>query len=152
MRSLFAIIAALWAATVSASPNFGPLTSDASGTYLASDRVCRVVLSQYQRAWVQIDVRCLGFDGGTSYSLTTFYTSGGCPQGPVLSLTPYAPNEYISIRWFNPVDQTMGIVRGTDVNAVLNGIGTFEAWDRIGRSPPAFPYTCGPARFRVFGP
>ncbi len=66
MRTLLAIIATLWAATVSASPNPGPLPSDASGVYLGSDRVCRIVLSQFQRAWVQADVRCIGFGGGTS--------------------------------------------------------------------------------------
>lgn len=150
MRSVIltaiAVLLASCFQSVSASPIPGPIASDASGIYVGSDRVCRIVLSKYQSLWVQSDIRCMHFAGGESYSLATIYTGGGCPSGHAQSLTPYAPNEYLLLQWFSAQDGTLGIVRGTNQTAVTNGIGTAETWFRVGRSPPLVPYYCG-ARF-----
>ena len=132
-----------------ASPGGGSITSEASGVYLGSDRVCRIVLSRYQVLWTQVDIRCIHFDGVWTVSLSTVYAPGACPQGIAYSLTPWAPGEYLSPRTYNGADQTLQIVRGTDQTAVTNGIGTAEAWYRIGWAPSPSPYVCGPAPPRI---
>jgi hypothetical protein len=141
MRSLILFLALLLCTSASATP----IPSDASGVYLGTDRVCRVVLSRYQAQWIQADVACLSFSGAYTVSLTTLYApgSGACwPNQLAIDLKPWAPNEYVALRVWDATDQKLLIVRGTDPNAVANGSGITEAWRRIGYAPSLAPFSC----------
>jgi hypothetical protein len=139
-----AILALMLATGVRASPASGPIDSTASGVYLGSDRVCRIVLSRYQSLWITADVSCLGFGGGYTVSLTTLYAPGQCWSNTVaINLRPWAPTEYLALRSYVHQDQTLHIVRSVDQTQVANGIGTAEAWYRIGYAPSPSPYSCG---------
>lgn len=139
MRTILTLLGLLLCANVAA----GPINSSASGVYIGSDRVCRIMLARYEVQWTQVDIRCLHFAGGQSQSLTTVYSPGNCPQGGAYSLTPWAPGEYLSLRAFDPVQQALSIVRGTDQTAVTNGVGIAETWHVIGFAPSPAPYSCG---------
>jgi hypothetical protein len=141
MKAL-ALLLLLMCAPLWASPGVGPVDSSASGVYLGDSRVCRVVLSRYQAQWVQVDLRCTTFAGAQSASLSTVWAPNVCPQGGAYSLTPWAPNEYLSLRWFNAIDSTLGVVLGVNQSAVMGGIGTAETWYRIGNAPSSSPYAC----------
>lgn len=134
-----------------ASPGTAPIDSSASGVYVGSDRVCRVVLARYQTHWVQADIRCLTFSGSQSASLTTIWSPGTCPQGGALWLNPWpagAVPEFLSLRAYVDADQTLSIVRGGNQTAVTNGVGTAETWYRIGFAPSPGPYACPAATGR----
>ena len=133
----------LIAASASAAP--GPIDSTASGVYVGSDRVCRVVLSRWMTSWVQVEIRCQQFAGDQTASLTTLWAPDACPQGIAYILNPWPPEmprEYLSLRSYDPVDQTLQIVRGADQVGVVNGLGLAEAWYRIGFAPSPTPYSC----------
>jgi hypothetical protein len=140
------ILALMLVTGVRASTAAVPIDSTASGVYLGSDRVCRIVLSRYQSLWITADVSCLGFGGAYTVSLTTLYAPGQCWSNTVaISLRPWAPNEYLALRSYVHQDQTLHIVRGFDPLQVANGLGTAEAWYRIGYAPSPSPYSCGSA-------
>ena len=142
----FMIFAVALACAMPASATPGPVDSSASGVYLGSDRVCRIVLSRWMTSWVQVDIRCQQFAGEQTASLTTVYAPNICPQGGAYMLNPWppeVPREYLSLRSYDTVDQTLQVVKGMDQVAVTNGIGTAEAWYVIGFAPSPSPYTCG---------
>ena len=133
-------------AVVAAMPARADVPSAASGVYLGSDRVCRIVLSRYQQHWIQTAVTCLGFDGRLSNALQTLYAPGTCAgTSASIPFDPQLRDEYLSIRSYFQHDQLLQIVRGPDQTAITNGIGTAEAWYRIGYAPSPSPYTCGGA-------
>lgn len=139
MRTLLAALAAcvLLCAQVSAAP----IDSSASGMYLGATRVCSVVLQRYQVRWVQVQILCIRFDGQQSSSMTTVWSPNACPQGGAYSLTPWAQVEYLSLRSFDPVQQTLAVVIGTS-QQVHGGIGTAETWYRLASLASAGPYSC----------
>ena len=144
MRSLIMFFALLLCTAASATP----IPSDASGVYMGTDRVCRVVLSRYQAHWIQADVACLEFSGNYTVSLTTLYApgAGACwPNTVAINLKPWAPGEYLALRVWDAADQKLLIARGTDPNAVANGFGNVEAWRRIGYAPSLAPFSCSAA-------
>jgi len=142
MRSLILILALTIACTMPAHAAGVP--SEASGIYLGTNRVCRIVLSRYQTQWIQADVACLEFAGAYTVSLTTLYAPGGCWTDSVaINLKPWAPGEYLSLRQYRPQMNELQIVRGTEPGAVASGIGTAEPWYRIGYAPSLAPFTCG---------
>lgn len=147
LMMILLIIASTASAAVPGNPD--PIDSSASGVYLGADRVCRIVLYRHQVMWTQVDIRCLHFAGTQTVSLTTVYTNGVCgPLGVAYMLNPWppeVPREYLNLRSYDGTDQTLQIVRGTDQTAVTNGIGTAEAWYRIGWAPSPAPYSCTPA-------
>lgn len=122
-----------------------PIDSSISGVYLGNSRVCNIIMSRYQTFWVQADIRCLSFSGGASASLTTIYAPGSCPQGGAYSLTPWAPNEYLSLISFNPQNIELNVIIGTNQNSVYNGIGTTESWYRLAALASPSPYSCSSA-------
>lgn len=149
MRALVLSILMLLCSPLTAAP----IDSSASGVYLGSDRVCRVVLWRYSAApdgillpwWVQVDLRCIQFDGTWTVSLSTVYAPNNCPQGIAYILNPWPPGairQYLNLRTYDAQDQTLQVVRGTDQNGVANGIGTAEAWYRIGIAESPTPYSC----------
>jgi hypothetical protein len=147
MRTLIAAFAVI-AAVCSCSAQAAPIDSTASGVYLGSDRVCRVVLSRYQTHWVQVDIRCIQFDGVWTASLTTVYAPNICPQGGAYMINPWPPEavrEYLSLISFDPAEQVLLIKRGTDPLAVINGDALPEWWSKIGSAPSPSPYSCAPA-------
>lgn len=126
-----------------AMPAHAGVPSEASGIYLGTNRVCRIVLSRYQTQWLQADVACLEFAGGYTVSLTTLYAPGGCwPESMAIDLKPWAHTEYLSLRQYRPSMNELQIVRGTEPGAVASGIGTAESWYRIGYAPSLAPFTC----------
>ena len=145
LMMILMLVATSALAAVPGTPD--PIDSSASGVYLGSDRVCRVVLSRYEALWTQVDIRCQHFAGGQSASLTTVW--GNCPQGGAYNLTPWAPGEYLSLRTFDATDQVLQIVRGADQIDVNNGLGTAEAWYVIGFAPSPSPYTCATSLPRI---
>lgn len=120
------------------------IDSTASGVYLGSDRVCRVVLSRQQVSWVQTDITCIKFDGSLSNVREWLYAPNNCPTGSSIPLDPPHNTEYVSLRSYDAQDQTLQIVRGPDQTDVTNGLGTAEAWYVIGYAPSPSPYSCGP--------
>lgn len=144
-----AILLLLLCAPLLASP--GPVDSSASGMYLGTDRVCRIVLSRHSAVWdgqprqwwVQVDIRCQMFAGAQTSSLTTVYAPNACPQGGAYSLTPWASNEYLSLR--SAQSEVLSVVRGTNSAAVSNGIGVAEDWYRIVPVASPVPYSCSGA-------
>lgn len=147
MRSLIAFFAVV-ASICPCSAQAASIDSTASGVYLGSDRVCRIVLARYQVLWTQVDIRCIQFDGTWTVSLSTVYSPQNCPQGGAYIINPWPPEavrEYLHFANYDATDQVLQIVRGTHQNGVVNGIGTAEAWYRIGWAPSPAPYVCGPA-------
>jgi len=146
MRFLIAAIAAciMLCAQVSAAE----IPSAASGVYVGSDRVCRVVLARHQTLWIQLDLLCLRFDGGLSNSLTTLYAPGQCWNSTVS--TPFSPqawNEFLALRLYSASSDTLSVVIGPDQTAVANGIGHTETWARLAPVQSPAPYGCGSSVF-----
>lgn len=145
MRAILFVLISIAALAANAQVPSSAINSTASGTYLGVDRVCRIVLSRWMTNWVQAEIRCQHFAGEQTASLTTVYAPGSCPQDLAYILNPWPPEvqrEYISLRSHDAVNQTLRIIRGSDPNAVSNGVGTSELWYRIGTSSSPVPYNC----------
>jgi hypothetical protein len=133
---------ALPIALVAVAVNAAPIPSAASGVYMGTDRVCRVVLARYQVSWVQTSVTCMGWDGNLTNVLSTLYAPGSCPDGASIPFYPQSPTtEHLSIRSYDGVS-SIAIVRGPDPTAVTNGIGIAESWMRVAPAASPAPYSC----------
>jgi hypothetical protein len=146
-RTLIAMLFFCTAASAAQIP------SAATGVYLGPDRICDIILKRHTSIWdgvsrtwwTQVEFDCRLFSGGERQrSLTTLYAPQDPCQGVdqvAWSLAPYLPSgEYLRlIHWQGA---TMTVVRGTDINAVTNGIGTFETWTFVTALDSPAPYSC----------
>lgn len=130
-----------------------PIDSNASGVYLGTDRVCRVELYRWAGAYNTISLRCLGFDGSQTQSLTTTYAPDPCllpPPALIFDawLLSDSPREYLFLREKRN-DVVLDIVRGTDPVAVRNGAGLAESWYQLQPLTGPEPYVCSSAGPRI---
>lgn len=131
------LIAALPASAV-------PINSEASGVYLGSDRVCRVELSRFQVMWIRGDVTCLYFTGALSNSRSILYAPNQCwGNGVAVPFDPQTQGEFVALIGFDVQNIELQIIRGPGQTQVANGIGTAEAWYRIGPVQSPAPFSCG---------
>lgn len=150
MRSILAIAASLLLCAIAQA---APVDSSASGVYIGWDRTCRIVLSRYQSAWVQVDIRCLSFDGAQTASLTTVYAPDKCPQDIGYWLNPgETPPEYLSLRSFGLIgsDAALAVVLGGDQTDVTNGIGSAQNWIRVATLQAPDPYSCAGSEAPIY--
>lgn len=119
------------------------IPSASSGVYLTPDRVCRVVFQRYQVSWIRADLTCLEFGGMLSNSAQTVYApeAGSCwPDGSAIPFNPQSPVDYVTFR--SASANALAVQVGTQ-GAVVNGVGTNQAWQLIAPVVSPAPYTCG---------
>ena len=139
MRILTAIAGLFLCASVGAQG----IPSAASGVYLTTDRVCRVVFQRYQVSWLKADLTCLEFGGALSNAAVTLYApgEGSCwTDGAAIPFNPQSPVDYVTFPSF-----TGAVINALVGNqaAVINGGGTEQIWQRIAIVASPSPYTCG---------
>lgn len=125
------------------------IPSAASGVYLGSDRVCRLVLSRYQVSWILIDARCLTFDGRATTAVLTRFAPNTCLNDASFALDPQTQSEFLSLRAMDDTGEAINVVIGSTATGATNGIGVVDTWDRIGVIQSPAPFTCGSAAPRT---
>lgn len=143
MRSiiLFMLLLSGCAQSVSAQG----IPSAASGVYLTTDRVCRVVFQRYQVSWLKADLTCLEFGGALSNAATILYApeAGSCwPDTVAIPFNPQSPVDYVTFR--SAAANSLGVQVGNQA-AVVNGVGQNQAWQLIAPVASPAPYTCAGA-------
>lgn len=132
---MFVLLAASFAASAVPVPGTNP-----SGVYIGEDRACHIAW-QRQGDHILTTVTCLYWNGNLSASASMLYAPGGaCRSDAPIAFDGQLRNEYVSLRWFNPGEGSLQIVRGADINAVANGVAISETWHRIASTQTN--YTC----------
>lgn len=134
-------------ALVSACLFAGEIPSDASGHYIAPDRVCRLVLSDYMGTHIDVDLVCVTDSGwptssrtlaeaprprciGSPFVTTIFALDGANAGAGFVSFEAFAADELV-------------VRVAASQNELVNGGGVAQVWVRERALPSPTPFSCG---------